>query len=308
MTMLDTPPIKSPYPYFGGKSKIADTVWERLGDTPNYIEPFAGSLAVLLARPQQTADTARVETVNDLDGYICNFWRAIQADPEEVARYADYPVIELDLHARNTYLINLRESFTERLRADPTFFDSKIAAWWVWGISAWIGGGWASAAKTQLPHLGDAGMGVHRSSLNGLTDYFLQLSDRVRRVRVCTGDWTRVTGDSVTIRNGVTAVFLDPPYGVSTGRDMNLYAKESHTVADEVRAWCLERGQNPMYRIALCGYDTEHEELEWHDWTVETWNAGKGFAGRNKGNENGKRERIWYSPHCLKPFDGGLFQ
>ena len=39
--------------YPGGKSKVADMVWERLGDVDNFVEPFAGSLAVLLRRPAE---------------------------------------------------------------------------------------------------------------------------------------------------------------------------------------------------------------------------------------------------------------
>ena len=65
-----------PFPWFGGKSKVSHIVWERFGDVPNYVEPFAGSLAVLLGRPHPP----KVETVNDLDGMVANFWRALAAD------------------------------------------------------------------------------------------------------------------------------------------------------------------------------------------------------------------------------------
>ena len=41
----------APFPYFGGKSKIADTIWEILGDVDNFVDPFMGSMAILLARP-----------------------------------------------------------------------------------------------------------------------------------------------------------------------------------------------------------------------------------------------------------------
>ena len=65
-------PLKAPFPYFGGKSKVAPLVWSRFGDVRNYVEPFAGSLACLLARPSPFVGT---ETVNDADGLISNFWR-----------------------------------------------------------------------------------------------------------------------------------------------------------------------------------------------------------------------------------------
>ena len=39
----DTP--KAPFPWFGGKRRVADKVWAALGDVDQYVEPFAGSLA-----------------------------------------------------------------------------------------------------------------------------------------------------------------------------------------------------------------------------------------------------------------------
>ena len=43
--------IAAPFPYFGGKSLACETVWAALGDPENYVEPFAGSAAMLLGRP-----------------------------------------------------------------------------------------------------------------------------------------------------------------------------------------------------------------------------------------------------------------
>jgi len=131
--------LKAPFPWFGGKSRAAPLIWARLGDVDNYVEPFFGSGAVLLGRPTP----ARSETVNDLDCYLANFWRAIAAAPAEVAAHADWPVNEADLHARHLWLVRQGE-FRERMKTDPDYFDVKIAGWWVWGLSAWIGGGWCT--------------------------------------------------------------------------------------------------------------------------------------------------------------------
>ena len=68
---------KTPWPWFGGKADAAPQVWEALGDVEHYVEPFAGSLAVLLRRPHPCNRTYYSETVNDLDGLLCNAWRAI---------------------------------------------------------------------------------------------------------------------------------------------------------------------------------------------------------------------------------------
>ncbi len=51
--------LKAPFPWFGGKSRVAHLVWERFGDVGNYVEPFAGSLATLLGRPPRPATRRR---------------------------------------------------------------------------------------------------------------------------------------------------------------------------------------------------------------------------------------------------------
>lgn len=152
--------LKSPFPYFGGKSRIAPLVWERFGRVENYVEPFFGSGAVLLSCPHP----GHTETVNDADGLLANFWRALQQAPDEVAQHADWPVNEADLHARHRWLVD-RRSMVEELIADPAWFDPQAAGWWVWGISQWIGTGWCppvGAASAKTPHLGDQGQGINR--------------------------------------------------------------------------------------------------------------------------------------------------
>lgn len=148
-------PLKAPYPWFGGKRRVAAEVWRVLGDVDNYVEPFAGSLAVLLLRPSPP----RIETVNDLDCYVANFWRATRSDPEAVAAHADSPVNEVDLHARHRWLVlsDDAKAFRERMRTDPDYYDPKVAGRWCWGLCCWIGSGWCqspeSAATKKLPRM-----------------------------------------------------------------------------------------------------------------------------------------------------------
>lgn len=153
---------RAPFPWFGGKRRVAPIVWQAFGaDINNYVEPFAGSLAVLLGRP---GGAGKIETVNDLDRYVANFWRAVAADPEAVAQHADWPVNEADLHARHRWLVNQRE-FRERMHTEPEYFDVKIAGWWVWGICQWIGGGWCTEPQNHKhPKLDGIGKGVHSNA------------------------------------------------------------------------------------------------------------------------------------------------
>ena len=159
--------MKAPFPWFGGKRRVAPLIWSAFGDVDNYTEPFAGSLAVLLERPAW--HKARAETVNDADQFLANFWRAVAADPDAVAAWCDWPVNEADLFARHLWLVNTGRERLAAMDTDPEWFDAKVAGWWVWGICAWIGSGWCSGTgphtldtSSKLPHLGDAGQGVKR--------------------------------------------------------------------------------------------------------------------------------------------------
>jgi hypothetical protein len=412
--------LKAPFPYFGGKSAVAALVWNRIGDVDNYIEPFCGSAAVLLARPH----APRIETVNDADCMVANFWRATKEDAEAVAEFADWPVNEADLHSRHRWLVLSDEAkeFRRRMRQEPDYFDAKVAGWWCWGLCCWIGGGWCTqhgetgegkafsrgenqapckpdslrgvhakgenpAEWNQVPRMGDAGLGmdaqpglspgrkpridggegqyghgIHAKGddrvkglrekvpgmiggtdargvngqtregrpqladaysrgrgVNGndaagtcdqrrawLVAWFGRLRDRLRTVRVCCGDWLRVCySKSVTTRLGITGVFFDPPYSSAAGRDMKLYAVDCGKVAHDVRGYCLERGPDPRYRIALAGYAGEgHEELERAGWEVVAWASQGGYGNRSvKGKANAKKERLWFSPGTLKAKD-----
>ena len=178
-------PLKAPFPWFGGKSRAAPLIWQALGNVPNYVEPFAGSLAVLLQRPH----ASHLETVNDKDAFLANVWRALQADPEAVAAWCDRPVNEADQHAIHTWLVQQRETFTARLMGDPDYYDAKVAGWWLYGIACWIGSGWCSgdgawqSVDGQLVHLGNAGRGVHRQLV-----HLGNAGQGVHRQRVHLGD------------------------------------------------------------------------------------------------------------------------
>lgn len=73
--------MKSPVPYFGGKQTVAPWIVSLLPNHDHYVEPYAGSLAVLLAKPR-----SRMETVNDLNGELMTFWRVLRDRGPELHR------------------------------------------------------------------------------------------------------------------------------------------------------------------------------------------------------------------------------
>ena len=179
-------PVQAPFPYFGGKARIAGEVWRRFGQPCNYIEPFCGSAAVLLARPAESWPTNKiaVECLNDMDGFISNFWRVFTRRGRRIERMAawmNYPVCEIDLEARHRRLVlqPWKDRFLARMKSDPRYCSTIRAAWWCWGLCQWIGKGWCKGEvfgpddprnhgtgvcndAAKLPYLGSAGMGVHK--------------------------------------------------------------------------------------------------------------------------------------------------
>lgn len=406
-----SPDLRAPFPWFGGKSRAAHLIWPRFGNVHNYIEPFAGSLAVLLKRPHPP----RVETVNDKDCYLANFWRALQWDSDAVAYWADWPVNEADLHATHRWLVTRGRRLALRVSRDPHYFNAKIAGLWVRGQCLWIGSGWCarpewtgrtnagraargiytdehqnrpdlssskgrgavggalwnqkpylksesqgvigSANWKKRPNISDSrgvhsvsipqkrpmatgngqGSGVHRRwnsggagagqgvyaprlahqvpqlsgdqsgsgrclysegvRTQGLYEYLFDLAARLRRVRVCCGEWRRVLTPAVTTYIGQTAVLLDPPYDQE---ERSICYSHDENISVEVRAWALEHGDDPQFRIALCGYESEHAEHMPPRWECVRWKAGGGYGRSDRGRANRHRERIWFSPYCLK--------
>ena len=277
--------MKPPFPYFGSKQRVAPAIWERFGDPSHYYEPFGGSLGTLLARPEPLSDLRqRYEYVGDADCQVTNFFRAAKlANPDELARLADWPASQLDLEARNYWLQERRQWLWTKLTDNPKWFDLECAAWFVWVQSVKISTKGSCIALRRTA-------GVRRRKQD-LTEYFTALATRLKNVTIHFGDWTKLASAAeLGGRHSDTAILLDPPYTYNTGRQAHLYVTDSGEVAHFVHRWAVARSlTHPKLRIALCGLAGEHtlpsswEEVGWQS------KLGKG------------KERIWFSPSCLKP-------
>lgn len=312
--------LKAPFPYFGGKRSVASDVWSRLGRPTQYIEPFCGSAAILLAAPRP----ASLEVVNDASGFIANFWRATKHQAAAVAEAADYPVSHIDLGARHGWLMQQRERIGGALQDPDWPGDAKVAGWWLWGQCCWIGSGWCDweragacdatsagmgiQAVGQVPHAGNAGMGIqavgkvpHASDAGrgqlltscGRTAWawLHRLADRLERVRVVHGEWSRCLNHH--FGGADTAVFLDPPY-----RAFEKLYGNSTPVADAVEEWACEHAH---LRVALCGHRGDYTLP---GWDVVEWDRARLTYG---GGKTTAEECIWYSPACMPRTQADLF-
>jgi DNA adenine methylase len=304
---------------------VAHIVWQLIGEVKMYIEPCFGSGAVLLNRPDWVPGMK--EIANDYDCMISNFWRAIKWNPEKTAYWADWPINHADLCARRGFLQDKMEGLREKVMADPEYYDVRIAGWWVWCASVWIGtgmmqkkgrpgltckngvvgpkihhektGGITECKRPNLRMPGHGGKGV--CTKNNLEEWFSQLQHRFKSVDVVCSDWSKVCGGNWQTERGICGIFFDPPYGVK--RRKNLYSEDSLQIASDIREWCRRKADNPNMRIVLAGYYEEHKALLDEGWMVYRWKAQGGYANQGKGHTRGKgnkeKESLFYSPHCL---------
>lgn len=308
--------LSAPFPWFGGKARAQAEIWRRFGPVKQYVEPFLGSAVVALNAPTDVSQM----TLGDQDRYLINFWRVMHFQPDEVATLADYPVSHIDLHARHRWLV--RPDVVRELDAqlvDPRWpGDAQLAAWWVWGICAWIGDGWcrptvAARESEKIPHTIDPGKGVHRFQIphsgawqgmqrdTPLLPWFRAISAALRRAVILHGDWSRCVNVYYGTRHatGGTGIFFDPPYPdyeavYSAGNDA--------PVALQVAEWCREHQSKPNLKIAICGHEGDYDLPGWSVWS---WVRGGSTYG---GTKTQKAERIWFSPQCEnQPIQGGLF-
>lgn len=332
---MSEPPrqLFAPFPYFGGKRHAAEEIWDRLGNVPNYVAPCCGSLAAELLRPHPPG----TETLNDADGMLINFWRAVSIDPEAVAHWADWPVSELDLTARHGYLVQRIPWLVDRLEGDPLFCDPMLAGWWVWGACSWIGSGWCSgegpwipsggelvhrseAGLRQLPHLGTAGAGINRqlphlgdagAGINRKLPHLGDAGRGINRRLTAVTEWlSAIQGRLRSARftcgswDRVLTPVVTHRHGI-TGILLDppyltgsMEYAGGGAIARDVERWCRENGAHPLLRIALCGHDGDYDLPGWDVWR---WKArgGYGNAGGADEDDNRHREAIWFSPHCL---------
>lgn len=319
---------KAPFPYFGGKSKVAQIVWNALGDVKHYLEPFFGSGAVLLLRPNY--DYKRhIETICNKNGFVANAWRALKYAPDEVAYYADYPVSHIDMTARENKLYETKDELVVKLAEDEEYYDAKLAGYWIWGMCCSIGldfGGWKhniyEGKIGRRPQISRSGAGIHSSTnrtldeipflsregkdVNSLSirddivddimpvntkiyDWFRFLANRLRYVRIVCGDWKRICGgDWQNLRNNTNLFGIFFDPPYCNKNRKEIYIEDDFSVAKEVEQWAIERGKRENYRIVIAGYEEDYPHLVGNGWGMYRWSTTGGLANTSNRKTQGK--------------------
>lgn len=220
--------------WYGGKFNHLDWLLPRLPAAHHYCEPFAGSAAVLLNRIP-----APVETYNDIDGDVVNFFRVLREQPEALARaIALTPFAREEFH-RAIADLPPAESALERARR---FYVRARQARTGLAQTATLGR-WANCKDTSR-----AGMAGVVSRWLGGVEALPEIGLRLMRVQI----ENRPALDVIRLYDSPTTLFYcDPPYLHATRGDANAYGFEM----DEAEHVALSAAlHHCRAKVALSGY------------------------------------------------------
>lgn len=259
--------MKPPVPYFGGKQRIADLIIDTFPEHLHYIEPYAGGLSVLLAKPP-----SRMETINDLDGDLVTFWRVLRDRPDELISAA-----ALTPHSR--------AEFTGSHRRDDDPDDLELARR-VWveltqGRSAKIATGWrfyldGAASSGSFP----------TQYLGGYIRRMPPAADRLARVSLECRPAVEVIKDYGMA--GDNLLYVDPPYLGSTRQSGGYRCEMKDEEAHREMAFHL---QACKAKVVLSGYASDLYDHLFAGWnTVEISASTSQQATRES---SGRVEVLW---------------
>ncbi len=249
--------IKSPVPYFGSKQRVAARIVGLFPEHGHYVEPYCGGLSVLLAKAP-----SRMETVNDLDGELVNFWRVLRERPADLIR-----VCELTPHSR-TELKAAREADTDELE--------RARRVWVRLTQGRSG----TMRHTGWRHYVDpAGCSIGMPGyLDGYRDRLLPAADRLRRVSLeCLPALTMI-GKYGAAED--VLLYVDPPYLGTTRTESNShYGIDMRGEADHRELAAALHGCTAA--VVLSGYHSPlYDELYtgWHRYELATMTGNAATA------------------------------
>lgn len=267
MNVATDAPARPALRYYGGKWNLAPWIISHFPPHKNYVEPCAGACSVLLQKPR-----SRLETINDLDGNVVNFFQVLRDRPEDLMRK-----IRLTPWAREEYEV-CRSGTDDPLETARRFFCSSWMA-----ISAM-----PFDKSTGMRTVSDSGQCY--SLLNiGFTDASLahieSVAARLAGVQIENVDYRQCID---RYDNLDSLIFFDPPYVKQTRTVQSMYvfewSDEQH--AEAARLLRQRSGYVVVSGYACPLYTELYESHGWHRVDKES-----------QTNSGGKRiESLWLSP------------
>jgi DNA adenine methylase len=233
--------------WYGGKFSHLQWILPLLPQCHHFCEPFAGSAAVLLNR-----QPSPVETYNDIDGEVVNFFRILRDMPAELMR-----AIGLTPFSREEYYYAINNDKTEltALERARMFYVRARQTRTALAQTASLGR-WANCKATSR-----AGMaGVVSRWLGGIDD-LPEIALRLLRVQF----ENRPAIDVIKLYDSPKTLFYcDPPYLHQTRGDSKAYSNEMTLEEHRELAHVLNECKG---MVAISGYD--------HPVMVELYPANK---------------------------------
>ena len=264
MEIATDAPTRPALRYYGGKHKLAKWIIGHFPAHKNYVEPCGGAASVLLQKPRSP-----LETYNDLDGNVVNFFRVLRDQPDELIRK-----IRLTPWARTEFeqcklmngdsLDRARSLFSvSRMGLNgSTRMDSKQL-------------NWRSCVVSHSPI---------ESDMRDI-DHLCAIAERLSTVQIENLPCTEIIP---RYDSSVTLFYFDPPYVHGTRNDTKIYTHEwtdaDHAVAADLLRTCAGYVVVSGYACPL--YTELYEAHSWHRVDKEA-----------QTNSGGKRiESLWLSP------------
>lgn len=223
-----------PFGWYGGKFSHLDWLLPLLPESHHYVEPFAGSGAVLLNR-----DPSPVETYNDLDGEVVNFFRVLRTEKDKLVEAIGLTPFS-------------REEFSIACQLDPDLQPFERARrFYIRARQVRTGlaqtasiGRWANCKNTSR-----RGMSGVVSRWLGGVEALPDIAERLLRVQIENRPATQI----IELYDDVkTLHYCDPPYIHETRGDSKAYAHEMTNKQHEELAEVLNSVKG---LVALSNYD-----------------------------------------------------
>ena len=265
--------MRPPVPYFGGKISLAEQIVALFPPHRHYIEPFAGGLSVLLAKPP-----SQLETVNDIDQDLMTFWRVLRDQPEDLVRVA-----AATPHSRAEHAAAYESAATDLERARRVWVVLSQGRAGTLRKTGWRHQQTARGRSSSVP-----------TDLRGLVDRMPPAAERLRNVSLECRDALDVIRDYG--RDPDALIYADPPYVQGT-RVAGCYR---HEMADEAAHRSLaEALRSGVAVVVLSGYRSPlYDELyaDWHVHEIASWTGQGSVMGA-------RTEVLWSNCPLRMPTD-----